>query len=101
MFCYQCEQTSKGNGCEKKGVCGKDAQVAALQDLLIFAVKVISQYANKARQSGVKDREVDIFVVEALFSTMTNVSFDPARFESLLRRAASIKTKAKNLLDFN
>jgi hydroxylamine reductase len=99
MFCYQCEQTSKGSGCEKKGVCGKDPQVAALQDLLVFAVKGISQYANKAHQSGVKDREVDIFVVEALFSTMTNVSFDPARFEEMLRKAAKIKSKAKTLYE--
>ncbi len=99
MFCYQCEQTSKGSGCEKMGVCGKDPQVAALQDLLVFAIKGISQYANKARQAGVKDRDVDIFVVEALFSTMTNVSFDPARFELLLRKAANIKTKAKTLYE--
>ncbi len=99
MFCYQCEQTSKGTGCEKKGVCGKDPEVAALQDLLIYAVKGISQYANKARQSGVTDREVDIFVVEALFSTMTNVSFDSARFEAMLRRAANIRDKAKNLYE--
>jgi len=99
MFCYQCEQTSKGSGCEKKGVCGKDPQVAALQDLLVFASKGISQYANKARQSGVKDREVDVFVVEALFSTMTNVSFDSARFEDMLRKAANIKTKAKTLYE--
>jgi len=99
MFCYQCEQTSKGTGCEKKGVCGKDPEVAALQDLLIYAVKGISQYANKARQSGVTDRDIDIFVVEALFSTMTNVSFDSARFEAMLRRAANIKDKAKNLYE--
>jgi len=99
MFCYQCEQTSKGSGCEIKGVCGKDPQVAALQDLLIYAIKGISQYANRARQLGVKDGEVDLFVVEALFSTMTNVSFDPARFDILLRRAADIKDRAKTLYE--
>lgn len=99
MFCYQCEQTSKGSGCEKRGVCGKDPQVAALQDLLVFAAKGISQYANKARQLGAKDREVDLFVVEALFSTMTNVSFDPARFEDMLQKAANIRSKAKALYD--
>jgi hydroxylamine reductase len=99
MFCYQCEQTSKGTGCEKMGVCGKDPQVAALQDLLVYAAKGISQYANRARQMGAKDREVDIFVVEALFSTMTNVSFDPARFEEMLRKAANVKAKAKTLYE--
>jgi hydroxylamine reductase len=99
MFCYQCEQTSKGHGCEKMGVCGKEPQVAALQDLLIYAVKGISQYANRARQLGAKDRDVDVFVIEALFSTMTNVSFDPARFELMLRRAAIVKSKAKILYE--
>ena len=56
MFCYQCEQTSKGKGCEHMGVCGKDPETAALQDLLIYAIKGISQYgravsAQKIRRS--------------------------------------------------
>ena len=49
MFCYQCEQTSKGEGCETIGVCGKDEATATLQDLLIYAVKGISMYAHRAR----------------------------------------------------
>ena len=99
MFCYQCEQTSKGTGCEKMGVCGKDPQVAALQDLLVYASKGISQYANRARQLGARDKEVDLFIVEALFSTMTNVSFDPARLERMLRKAVQIKNKAKSMYE--
>jgi hydroxylamine reductase len=91
MFCYQCEQTAGGHGCEKVGVCGKEPKVAALQDLLIYAAKGISQYATKARQLGVKEHEADIFVVEALFSTGTNVNFDPARIETLLRKGAGVK----------
>jgi hydroxylamine reductase len=99
MFCYQCEQTSKGTGCEKMGVCGKDPQVSALQDLLVYASKGISKYANRARQLGAKDREIDLFIVEALFSTMTNVSFDPSRFEGMLHKAAAVKNKAKSLYE--
>jgi hydroxylamine reductase len=99
MFCYQCEQTSKGRGCEKVGVCGKDPEVAALQDLLIYAVKGISQYAHRARKLGAKDKDVDVFVIEALFATVTNVSFDPARLESMLGKAAAVKNKAKALYE--
>jgi hydroxylamine reductase len=93
MFCYQCEQTSAGRGCEKQGVCGKEPEVAALQDLLIYAAKGISQYANRARQLGAKDAETDIFIIEALFATVTNVDFDAARIEALLYKAADIKKK--------
>ena len=99
MFCYQCEQTSAGRGCEKQGVCGKDPEAAALQDLLIYAVKGISQYANRARQLGAKDAEADIFIVEALFTTVTNVNFDAARIESLLHKAAEVKKKVQVLYE--
>jgi hydroxylamine reductase len=99
MFCYQCEQTSKGRGCEKIGVCGKEPKVAALQDLLIYAAKGISQYAHRARQFGAKDPEVDVFIVEALFTTTTNVNFDAARIEILLRKGASVKNKAQVLYE--
>lgn len=91
MFCYQCEQTAAGRGCEKVGVCGKDPVTAALQDLLLYAAKGISQYATRARQCGVKTPEADIFVVEALFTTVTNVNFDAARVEALIRKAAAVK----------
>ena len=79
MFCYQCEQTAKGTGCTSFGVCGKDPEVAALQDLLVHLTGQIGQLAHRARKWGATDREVDLFVVEALFTTVTNVNFDPAR----------------------
>ena len=63
MFCYQCEQTAKGTGCTVRGVCGKDAETAVLQDLLVHATKGISMYAHRARELGVVDREIDIFTV--------------------------------------
>jgi hydroxylamine reductase len=99
MFCYQCEQTSRGTGCEKIGVCGKDPQTAALQDLLVYASKGVSQYANRARQLGAKDPEIDLFVVQALFTTVTNVNFDPARVEALVQKAAALKNKARQLYE--
>jgi hydroxylamine reductase len=99
MFCYQCEQTAKGTGCTKFGVCGKDPEVAALQDLLVHAAKGISMYAHRARELGAKDREIDVFVVEALFTTVTNVNFDADRLEAQLRQAAEIKDKAKALYE--
>ncbi len=99
MFCYQCEQTMKGTGCTVRGVCGKDAETATLQDLLVYATEGISMYAHRARQLGVKDREVDVFAIEALFSTVTNVNFDPERLRDLLNKAAELRDKAKSLYE--
>ena len=97
MFCYQCEQTSKGSGCVDFSVCGKDEQSAALQDLLVYAAKGISQYAHRARLLGAKDRVIDVFVVEALFTTVTNVNFDPQRIEEMLVRAGRMRDKARQM----
>ncbi len=91
MFCYQCEQTGKGTGCTSFGVCGKDPETSALQDLLVYAAEGISQYAHRACQLGVVDHQTDIFVIEALFTTVTNVNFDPKRLEGILRKGASVK----------
>ncbi len=99
MFCYQCEQTSKGKGCVDFGVCGKDERTAALQDLLVYATKGISQYAHRARQLGAIDRAIDVFVVEALFTTVTNVNFDAERVAGMLRTAAAQRDAAKHLYE--
>lgn len=99
MFCYQCEQTAGGKGCAVSGVCGKRPDVAALQDLLVYAAEGISQYAHRAGQLGVRDRELDVFVIEALFSTVTNVDFDPERLQLLLLKAGRLKNKAKALYE--
>jgi len=97
MFCFQCEQTARGTGCTRIGVCGKDATAAALQDLLIHAVKGIANYAHRANKAGARDREVDVFVIKSLFTTMTNVNFDPQRLQQRLQESAAIKAKAKDL----
>jgi len=99
MFCYQCEQTAKGTGCTVQGVCGKEPQTAALQDLLIYAVKDISRYAHRAGQFGARDRDIDVFTVESLFSTLTNVNFDTERFQQLLKEAAKMREKARKLYE--
>ena len=99
MFCYQCEQTAKGTGCTAGGVCGKDPESAALQDLLVHACKGLSAYAHRARGLGATDREIDVFVIQALFSTVTNVDFDPERLAGLVRRAAELRDRAKALYE--
>ncbi len=95
MFCYQCEQTAKGEGCTRLGVCGKEPEVAILQDLLIYSVKGLSLYAVEGRKVGVKDREVNVFTVQALFSTLTNVDFDPDRFVQLIQQCAKLREGLK------
>jgi len=99
MFCYQCEQTSKGTGCTVRGVCGKDPETAALQDLLVYALKGLSMYARRAGQLGRTDREINVFTVKGLFSTLTNVNFDPARLKGLVLEAARLRDKARKLYE--
>ena len=95
MFCYQCEQTAKGEGCTKIGVCGKQPDVAVLQDLLIYALKGLSLYAVEGRKVGVTDGDVNVFTCEATFSTLTNVDFDPDRFVSLINRSVELREGLK------
>jgi len=97
MFCYQCEQTAKGTGCTVKGVCGKDPETAALQDLLVHSTKGLSMYAHRARQLGVSDAEINLFTLEALFTTVTNVNFDAARIKEVIDRADALTDKACRL----
>ena len=100
MFCYQCEQTAKGTGCTVQGVCGKNPEVAILQDLLLYTLMGLSQVAVEGRQVGVSDPDVNVFTVKAAFSTLTNVDFDPDRFIKLIHQAAKkrdqLKTKVKS-----
>ncbi|CAB1076041.1 Hydroxylamine reductase (EC [Olavius algarvensis Delta 1 endosymbiont] len=84
MFCNQCEQTNQGRGCTKMGVCGKNPETAALQDLLTYAVRGLSEVAVAGRKVGVKDPDINRFIVKAIFSTLTNVNFDPARLQDLI-----------------
>jgi hydroxylamine reductase len=97
MFCYQCEQTAKGQGCSQIGVCGKDDNTATLQDLLIHALKGVSMFAHRAAKLGVQDAAVDEFLAGALFATLTNVNFDPVRVAALIAQAARTRDRARAL----
>ena len=99
MFCYQCEQTTKGTGCVLAGACGKDATTATLQDVLLHAAKGISMYAHRAAKLGARDRDIDVFTIEALFSTVTNVNFNPENLTVLIEQAAAVRDKAKTLYE--
>ncbi len=99
MFCYQCEQTTKGTGCTVTGACGKDATTATLQDVLLQVTKGIAMYAHRAARLGKRDREIDVFTIEALFSTVTNVNFNPESIEKLIARAAAMRGRAKELYE--
>ncbi len=96
MFCYQCEQTAKGEGCEKIGVCGKQPDVAALQDLLTHAMKGLALFAVEGRKVGVNERETNVFSCEAMFSTLTNVNFDPADISNFIKRAVELRDALKS-----
>ncbi len=95
MYCYQCEQTAKGEGCTKLGVCGKQPDVAALQDLLIYALRGLAHCAVEGRKVGVKDPDADVFMLKGLFSTLTNVNFDINRFPALIGRAVELRESLK------
>ena len=92
MFCYQCEQTAGGKGCTKGGVCGKSPEIANLQDLLLYQLKGMSCYAKPLIEQGkVIDKEIVKFVENGLFTTLTNVNFDPEVHLRLLKESQKIK----------
>ncbi|MFH1771734.1 MAG: hydroxylamine reductase [Candidatus Omnitrophota bacterium] len=97
MYCRQCEQTAASKNCTVKGVCGKSPETAALQDLLIHSLKGIAYFVNRARELGIKDSDCGRFVVEALFSTVTNVNFDSHKIAGLIREAYLIKENIKSI----
>ncbi len=99
MFCYQCEQTMKGQGCTIKGVCGKDEETADLQDVIVYEAKAIAKYAYRARQMGKTDKDIDRFIMEALFTTVTNVNFDPDRIRKVIKKGNEIRHKAKDIYE--
>ena len=99
MFCYQCEQTAGGTGCTKVGVCGKNEDIQSLQDILIFALKGIAAYAYHARDLGESDEQVDAFMHEAMFATLTNVDFDLDRYLALVLKAGEMNLRVMEMLD--
>lgn len=98
MFCYQCEQTPSG-GCKIIGVCGKNEDIASLQDTIIFALKGIAAYATHARQLGFVDSEVDATTHEALYLTLTNSNFNMQEHINMAMKVGNAAIKVMELLD--
>ncbi|RPH93767.1 hydroxylamine reductase [candidate division KSB1 bacterium] len=96
MFCYQCQETTKNTGCTIKGICGKSEPTANLQDLLIYVLKGIAICNGKLATLGIKGKETDLFVIECLFTTITNANFDDARFISLIKEALIVRGRLKD-----
>jgi len=101
MFCYQCEQTAKGQGCTVKGICGKEAETSDLQDLIIYNLKGLGEYYYQVRKIGLKDIEIDRWIVKGLFTTVTNVNFDNDRLKEILNRTFELKQKAISVYEQN
>lgn len=98
MFCYQCEETNKGEGCTVQGVCGKKDEVAILQDLLIYILRGISISNIEAKKQGIENEKVDIFITNELFSTITNTNFDKEYFLNKISKAIDIRNEISNKL---
>ncbi len=95
MFCYQCQETARGKGCELMGVCGKKAETSARMDMLLYITRGIAALNREMRRLGEPSREADRFVVDALFVTITNANFDDIALDAYIERAF----KVRNLLE--
>lgn len=91
MFCYQCQETSRGRGCDRVGVCGKQPETSARMDLLLYAVQGISLINRELRVKAEPSLEASRFVVDALFTTITNANFDNPSLDGYIIRAFELK----------
>jgi hydroxylamine reductase len=99
MFCYQCQEAAKGTGCTIKGVCGKTPEVAGIQDVMMYFLRGMSVYANIGREHGIKDPQIDKYIFEGLFMTITNANFDKQRFINKLRDGFKLRIQFENQLE--
>ena len=95
MFCFQCQETAKNQGCTLMGVCGKKEDTANLQDLLIYILKGISIWLEKAKGFGLINNKAGLFIAKSLFSTITNANFVNTRFIALIKEALKIREQAQ------
>ncbi len=91
MFCYQCEQTAEGKACTTFGVCGKNPDVSALQDLLIYILRGLSKLAIEGQKVGIKDEQLDLFICESAFATLTNVNFDQEALVKYINKSVRLR----------
>ena len=101
MFCFQCQEAAKNVGCTTKGVCGKEERTSDMQDLLVFAVKGLSYYAQEARKNNIEKDEINNFIFRALFTTITNTNFDDDAIIAYIKDAVQHKLTLKNELEKN
>lgn len=99
MHCDQCEQTFRGSACVDKGICGKDPDVESLQKTLLYGLKGMAAYKHHARRLGQTDVEVESFIEEALFATMTNVNFDTGSLLAMLLRCGEMNLRVMQMLN--
>ena len=97
MFCFQCQEAAKGTGCTIKGVCGKSDEEANMMDLLVYVIKGISIFAQKARQNEVNydKATTDRFVIDGLFATITNANFDKNAIMEYIRKGLDLRNDLK------
>jgi len=98
MFCFQCQETAKNQGCTVRGVCGKSEETANLMDLLIYACKGISVCADKLRELGMTEKAAGPFIARALFATITNANFDSKRITALIREGLRVRDGLRDRL---
>ncbi|MFH5836300.1 hydroxylamine reductase [Proteiniclasticum sp. C24MP] len=101
MFCFQCQEASKGTGCEIIGVCGKSPEVANLQDLLIYTLKGISQIVVKGNLNVPSMRKINHEVINSLFMTITNANFDEDAIENQIKKMIGYREELKELANLD
>ncbi|MDJ0765932.1 MAG: hydroxylamine reductase [Myxococcota bacterium] len=98
MFCFQCQEAAKNEGCTNRGVCGKSPEVAGLQDLLLSALRGAAVLVEKAATLGVEHKDAGPLVAEALFATVTNVNFDEDSIKSRIKATLSLSDELSSLI---
>ena len=98
MFCYQCQETSRNLGCTMRGVCGKSETLANLFDLLIYGLKGLAYVSVKLQEKGRYYPEDSVFVMSALFKTITNVNWDEENIKDTIEATLALRDKRKNEL---
>ena len=91
MFCYQCQETAKGKGCEIQGVCGKKPETSARMDQLLYIVRGMAIVNRILREEGADDRDASHFIVDALFTTITNANFDNSMLDDYISKGLELK----------
>lgn len=97
MFCFQCQEALNNRGCKESGVCGKDPEIAILQDGLMYLLKGISQYTTRLHEKKYDTPDADLFITKCLYMTITNVNFDPVRFVVAIKEAQMMHRKMADI----